>query len=501
MSRPTLRRAAALLATAAALLGLGCAAAADLALPAPAASDTRPPTQVASPSSIALACAPGVLDPQDPDAEAVQAQAWTSTGPETGGPAQATLTATASHGALSMPTGVVVAGQSGGELRGLVLEPCASASGDQWLAAGSTVVGEDLVLALANPGRVASRVTVSAIGATGETMPAQSVTVPAGQTVTVLAAAWFPDEERPALHVEADGPGVAAWLQSSGMEGEVPTGMTWAASTRAATRLALPGVSADTENGTASVRLGVPGADAATVTVSVSGPEGTQALPGARDIQIDAGTTLDLDLAGLAEAAGAGADGGTAQSGEEAGGGGAAGALTLLVDSDVPVVATAMETARGEAWPDSDSTWTARTAVTPTTALTQARLPGAGTLADLIGQQMAASPGRPTTVSTPSGSGDVTVRLVLANTGDEDVGVSLDGDGADTAVDVAAGATVEVDLPDEASALSVGAAPAQGTVHAAVLATVDTPTGPVSAVWPLGAAGLATQSMPVSVGP
>jgi hypothetical protein len=277
--------------------------------------------------------------------------------------------------------------------------------------------------------------------------------------------------------------------------------MTWAASTRAATRLALPGVSADTENGTASVRLGVPGADAATVTVSVSGPEGTQALPGARDIQIDAGTTLDLDLAGLAEAAGAGADGGTAQSGEETGEGGASGALTLLVDSDVPIVATAMETTRGEAWPDSDSTWIARTAVAPTTALTQARLPGAGTLADLIGQQMAASPGRPTTVSTPSGAGDVTVRLVLANTGDEDVGVSLDGDGADTAVDVAAGATVEVDLPDEASALSVGAAPAQGTVHAAVVATVDTPTGHVSAVWPLGAAGLATQSMPVSVGP
>lgn len=544
MSRPDRSRTVAAAAALIALAGLGLAAGADLLAPAPAATPLTTPTETASPRSVALGCAPGILDPLDPYAAGLPAQWWTSTGPAQGETAGSALTATADAGAtVDVPTGVVVAGQGGGELRGLGLIPCQAASGDQWLAAGSTEVGEDLVLVLVNPGQTASQVSVSAIGAAGPAGDPQSVTVPAGQAVTALPAAWFPDQTRPALHVQADGPGVVAWLQSSGMDGEVPTGLTWASSLRAAPHLVLPGVEAGapssmgtdatgtagtdaTEAGTApsggssaaTLRLGVPGEDPATVSVTVATADGVRELAGATGIQIDPGTTLDLDLAGLP----------------------GSGPVTLIVDADQPVLATALTAASGAAWPGGGQTWMSRTAVAPALALTRTALPGAQALADLIDQQMTADAARATTVPTSSGADGIAVSLVLANTGDQPARVTLGGQ----SVDVPVGTTVIRDLPAGPSSLEVAgaagqsgdggdggqsgadvagtdaagqsgdggdqaggaaAAPSSATVgpsvHAAVLATVTTPTGPVTAVWPLGAEGLSARSMPVAVIP
>lgn len=465
----------------AALVGLG---AADRWAPLAAVPTPEPPTQEASPSFLVLACPPGILDPASTDTQGAPAGMWTSAGAEDARAATPTLASTSGGGRLEVPTGIVVAGQGGGELRGLALTPCTAARGDQWVAAGSTRVGEDLVLVLANPAAQASVVTLTTLGASGVDGDPQTVTVPGGARVAVLPATWSPDQERPAVHVVADGPGVAAWAQSSGLDGEVPTGMTWAGATRAGTRLVLPGVSAGDG---AVLRLAVPGQRAAHVRVSVSGASGTAVLGGAEDVEVDAGTTLDLDLAGIP-----------------------ADPSALVVDSDVPVVAQATVHGQGASWPTGadtaagaggtagggSRTWTARTSVGTAQELTRADLPGALALRALADAQLGATPLRPTTVTTSSGGSVTRVRLVVTDAGAPGEARRTRVTVAGRSLDVPAGATVVEDLPD-----SPGALEADGPVRAAVLVQADTPAGVVTAVWAVGTAGVPSGSARVDVEP
>ncbi len=455
------------------LVGLVLAgvASADRWLPATSEVAVSAPVATVAPSSVTLVCPPGMEDPAELGVSVASPGAWVSTNPAAAAStAPLTITAEATDGVLDIPTGVVVAGQGGGELRGLSLSPCTAATGDQWIASGATTVGEDLVLVLANPAAANSVVTVDVIGASGPIAETgQSVVVPAGGIVAVMPATWAPDEERPALHITSGGPGVAAWVQSSGLDGEVPTGATWAASTQPATHQILPGISA--EDG-ARVRLAVPGSDSARVTLSVAGADGTSVLSGAQDIDIEAGTALEVDLAGIPDDA-----------------------TGLVVDADVPVIAQASLTRTGQAWPDSESTWSARSSVGPSSAVTEVDLPAASTISTLVHAQLSASVLRNTTVTTSSGPGTdaTTAEVVLVNDSQvEATEVTVGG----TTVEVGAGATMTVDLPGTAGTLS-----ATLPVHAALVVRASTANGPVSAVWALGATGLSQTSLPVDVLP
>ena len=451
-----------------AVLGLGAAASLDEWAPASGQATPAAPEVTAVPTSVTLACPGGITDPYTLGATSETASAWTSIGPSGGGEAPTTVTATATDGRLEVPSGVVVAGQGGGELRGLSLTACTAPSSDQWVAAGSTEVGEDLVLVLSNPSQVASVVTVSEIGATGaSTTAAQTVTVPAGQVVAVMPAGWFADESRPALRIQADGPGVSAWVQTSGLDGETPTGATWAPTTKADTHLVIPGVSAATS---ASLRIAVPGDDTAHVRVSVAGETGTTALPGG-ELDVDASTTLDLDLdlAGIPQAA-----------------------STLVVDADVPVVVQATMREDGEAYGSGSGTWSARWVASPSVALTSVELPARDTVLSLVDTQLSASPLRSTSQDSASGSGGLTATLVLTDAGTGGATVQVGG----ATVEVPAGGSVDAELPAAASTLS-----ASSPVHAALVVTAQTPTGPLGGVWPLGSSGIASLSARVDVRP
>lgn len=470
------------LAMAASLVAVGTA---DLWVPQPGDQDPSLPSYSLSPSSLTLACAPGIEDPYDAGATVAAGAAWSSRGSVSTG-STPSLTVTARDGSVSVPSGVMVAGQGGGELRGLALLPCTAPTSDQWVAAGSTTVGEDLLLILSNPSTVASQVSVTSYGASGKSQDApQSVNVPAGQVVVLAPATWFPDEERPAFHVVADGPGVSAWVQTSGLDGEVPTGVGAAPATTAGTDLVLPGVSAGSG---ASVRLVAPGDQTATVSLGIFDDTGVTPLAGAEDLEVEPGVPLDVDLSGVA-----------------------ADPVSLEVSSDVPVVATADVRGTGEEWPDSDQTWASRTLVVPSTATTGVDLPGAEDLANLVEEQFGADVLRATSVETASGGGDVKVQLVLSAPTGQGATVGVGGDGGDAggseesggagasrgnSVDVPAGGSVTVDLPGVAGALS-----ADHPVHVALVVTAGTPTGEQVAVWPLGTTGIDSLDVAVNVGP
>ncbi|MDN6794598.1 MAG: DUF5719 family protein [Propionibacterium sp.] len=439
---------------------------ADLWVPAPGDRDPVLPTQRVSPSSMTLACAPGIGDPYDAGASLAPGSHWASRGTISSGAAPS-LTAMATAGATGIPSTLVVAGQGGGELRGLATLPCTAPATEQWIAAGSTAVGEDLLLVLSNPSGVASQVSISSYGAAGpsEDSP-QSVNVPAGQVVELVPATWFPDQDRPAFRISADGPGVSAWVQSSGLDGEVPTGVGAAPASAPGTDLVLPGVRAATS---ASVRLVVPGEDTAHVSLGVSGESGMEPLAGAENLEVEAGTPLDVDLTGVPDAP-----------------------STLVVTSDAPVVAMADMRTEGSTWPDSDQRFGARTLVVPSTATTAVDLPSLGDLQDLVKEQLGATVMRATTVSTPSGGTNVKARVVLSAPSGNAATVSL----GTTGVDLPAGATMVVDLPTQAGSLSSDRA-----VHAAVVVDADTPTGPLGSVWPLGTTGISSLELAVDIAP
>lgn len=446
-----------------ALAGVGTA---DLWVPGPGDLDPELPSFPVAPSSMTLACAPGIADPYDAGASLATGKGWTSRGSITAG-VTPHLDVTADGGSGGAPSAVTLAGQGGGELRGLALLPCTSPTSDQWVATGSTEVGEDLLLVLSNPSAVPSRVSIESFGASGRSPDApQSVTVPAGQVVVMVPATWFPDETRPAFHVTADGPGVSAWIQSSGLDGEVPTGVGTAPATDAGTELVLPGVSAGSS---ASVRLLAPGDDPATVTVAVSDDRGVNPLAGAEDLELDPGVTLDVDLSGVP-----------------------ADPVSLVVTSDVPVVATADVRGSGEQWPDSRQHWGTRTLVVPSTATTGVDLPAVQDLSAPLDQLLGAAVLRRTSVETPAGSGDLTAELVV--TAPRDGPVTVTSGGTDT--EVPAGGSTTLDLSDTSGALS-----ADRPVHVALVATVGTPTGDLQAVWPLGTTGVDPLDVTVDLRP
>ena len=204
--------------------------------------------QSAHPSQVRLACPSGIVDPFETTSVAA-GSTWSSLASAPTNPAPASITG---NGGV-IPTALTLAGQGGGELAGLSAVGCAAPRTSQWIATGATTSGADMVLILSNPGPTASVVSIDGYGASGplNTAPRQ-VTVPASSSVSVLLAGWFPDENSLALHVRADGGGVAAWVQASLMNGEIPQGTTLASAVVPATSQTILGVD---PKGTSLLRL------------------------------------------------------------------------------------------------------------------------------------------------------------------------------------------------------------------------------------------------------
>lgn len=295
--------------------------------------------------------------------------------------------------------GVVSVLTTGGDLRGLVAAPCQLPAARSWLVGGSTVLGSSARLVLQNPGRTPATVTVRIWGPSGpvELAGAPDYLVPPRSELVVLLEGVAAEQQRIVVQTVASGGLVTAYLQDSQLRGLLPAGVDYVVAGRApATRQVLTGLSVtDTpvEGADTSVlRLLVPGEEAGTVDVTFLGADGEVTLPGTSGLDLDAGAVLDVPLGGLP-----------------------AGAYTVVVDAQVPVVAGALLTrGAGVGGPDVG---TLATSPLDRAWVPTAGLGGSGPLALPDGARgqllLGTVPGAPGgTADEPTGAASVTLEVV-----------------------------------------------------------------------------------------
>lgn len=230
-------------------------------------------------------------------------------------------------------TATVASVTTDGDLRGMVAGPCAAPAVEHWLVGGSTSVGSSGRLVLQNPGQTPATVTLEAWGAAGPVvLGSQSlVVVPPGEQVVTMLEAVAPDQGRLALHVTAEGSRVGAYVQHHRIDGLVPAGADLVvgggapARTTAVSGVVSTGEAVDDPHAP-RLELLTPGAEAGTATLAVLGPEGPVRLRGGEVVALEPGEVTNLPLGGLPE-----------------------GTYTVVVDSEVPVVAGAAVDRQGSA--------------------------------------------------------------------------------------------------------------------------------------------------------
>ncbi|WP_336659047.1 DUF5719 family protein [Leucobacter sp. USHLN153] len=286
-------------------------------------------------------------------------------------------------------------------LRGAAASSCTEPLNEQWLIGGGSSLGVATTLSLGNPGTVPATVSVTVFDESGEVDAVQTagVLVAPGTQQSVSLNGYAPDRERLAVRVVSTGAPVVAHLgvaQSSGID---PFGISGVTSQREPqTEVVIPGIAnargddqgpSDSGEGDAFpmlVRALAPGDEEGNVSVRAIDDDGR-----ATDLG-----TLTLVPRAVGELSVTEIPRGT---------------NALVLDADVPVIATAMGSAGDEE--NHDFEWFAPA------------------------PQLAAKD----RVAVPVASGG---RLVLANSGDSGADVELqraDGKGKATRVSVKPGAT------------------------------------------------------------
>lgn len=218
-----------------------------------------------------------------------------------------------------------------GDLRGLAAASCQPPAAGQWLVGGSTEIGSSALLVVTNPGATPAEVSLEVFGPSGPVhlAGAAGFLVAPGSERAVLLEGMAAEQRLIAVHVSATGGLITAHLQDNRLNGFTPAGTDLvSAGTAPATRQVVGGLvvtgSAIDAPDAAQVRLLAPGHTAATARISLLGPQGPVALPGADTVELTPGEVTDLSLGGLP-----------------------AGAYTAVVDADEPIVAAAMITRPG----------------------------------------------------------------------------------------------------------------------------------------------------------
>ncbi|MFC8191168.1 DUF5719 family protein [Cellulomonas sp. NPDC057328] len=238
---------------------------------------------------------------------------------------------------------------SAGDLRGLAAASCTPPGVDDWLVGGATTVGSTATLVLTNPGLTTAEVTLEVWGPNGPVEPTtdRHVVAPGATQVVDLGGAAA-EQRGVVVHVTSTGGQVAAHVQDSVVEGFTPAGTDLVVPGRGpAQRQLVPGIVVEESQVGGEVgpalRLLAPGEDGTTARVTLLGGDGPLDLPGADEVELAAGTVVDVPLAGLP-----------------------AGAWTVVVDADEPVVAAAVATRTGTAGelddrPRVERAWSAAT--------------------------------------------------------------------------------------------------------------------------------------------
>lgn len=248
-------------------------------------------------TELSLVCPPGVVDPNlsadIPDA----LEQWL---PVTSKQLQGGGVAVALKGKDFAQTelfGATISGEDDGDNLSFLIDSCQVPARNLAVAAGATVVGENSVLIIANPASKAVNVSLAVYGPVGPILdvPADLV-VPAESSITVLPAKWAPDISELALSLSSDGAGVGAWLQSSGLDGEVPLGLSRISLAVAQPVVTLVGHDAKTES---KLRIANTGQTATPVSIDVLTDGGLVPLAGTESMRLVARSVSTVDLAGL----------------------------------------------------------------------------------------------------------------------------------------------------------------------------------------------------------
>ena len=352
------------------------------------------------------------------------------------------LTLAPADGRVANAVGAVTTLTKSGDLRGLTAAPCTQPSAMSWIVGGSIAAGSSAELRLVNPGVTPATAKVTLYGSIGRlSLPSNGeITVPAGGSSSLALETKGSQDPRIAVSVEADGGSVVPTLVTESLDGETPAGTDVITPGAApATDLVIPGVEIiepaaqgevpDAKTGadssdTPAVRIVNPGADPATVSVTMLAKDGARPLSGAQSVTIDAGSVFDIQLAGVP-----------------------AGTYGVQVTSSAPVGAAARLVRSGGEYPARSK------ALVHDQAWAQAALPGAAD-SGLLAVPRAASLSSAVTVANSGETTSVTLS-------------SLDGSWKQD-VKVAKGASVVVEVPAEVSALRLNAAgqeSSSGTSH------------------------------------
>ena len=220
-----------------------------------------------------------------------------------------------------------------GDLVGLATAACGEASADSWLVAGSTTVGRTSFVELGNPGDVPAVVDLALYGEQGaiDAPGASNIDVPARSTRILSLAGLAPDLASPVLHVTAEVGAVTAALQQSVVRGLAPGGVELAGAVAgASTEQVIAGIrvsgtssiaeqvgSPETADLQSVLRMVVPGADPASVTIRVS-EERTGGTETEYQVGLTPGVVTEFPLQDIPD-----------------------GLYSVTIDSDQPVVAGA----------------------------------------------------------------------------------------------------------------------------------------------------------------
>ncbi|PVU82101.1 hypothetical protein DDP54_02725 [Cellulomonas sp. WB94] len=227
--------------------------------------------------------------------------------------------------------GVTSALVTAGDLRGLTASSCQRPATDLWLVGGSTEISSSADLVIDNAGSTSSDVTVEVWGPSGkvELAGGEHVLVAPGSEQVVGLPGIAAEQRRLVVHLAAAGGNIAAHVQDSLLRGFTPAGTDLvvpgaAPATRQVVSGIVVGASTVADSDPAVLRVLVPGGTAATAQITMLGPDGVVALPGADSIDVAPGEVTDVPLGGLPP-----------------------GAYTAVVDAPVPLVAAAMITRPG----------------------------------------------------------------------------------------------------------------------------------------------------------
>ncbi len=231
---------------------------------------------------------------------------------------------------------------------GYLAAECGDPANSQWLVGGSTTTGRDAVLTIGNGSGVDARIDLEFWGASGPIVaPAASgIVIPAGSSKSFSLAGFIPGEPSPAVHVVSSGAPVWSTLQVTTTRGLTPGGLDRIApTTEPATEVVIPvvrqpdgetvgplRVDPDYTDTVTVVRVFTPGESDGTASITLLPLSGGESVT--IETPVTAGTVTDIAIDELAS-----------------------GDFSLIVEADVPVLASARFTAYNTETEIVDSAW------------------------------------------------------------------------------------------------------------------------------------------------